>query len=135
MANFNKIILIGRISKDIELRESAGGVKYCSITVAVSRRSKSGAEEQTDFIECSAFSHTAEFAAKWLKKGSSVVVIGELQNNNYEKDGVKHYSYKVLINELQFAESKAQSDRVQTSRVDGAPTNFEEVTSDDKLPF
>ncbi len=69
------------------------------------------------------------------KKGTAIVVIGELQNNDYEKDGVKHYSYRVLVREIQFAESKG-SDKVVTSRdVNGNANTFEEVTNDDKLPF
>ena len=134
-ANLNRVILIGRIVRDIELRETSGGVKFCSFSLAVNRRSKSGAEELTDFIDCAAFSYTAEFLAKWCKKGTPVVAIGELQNNNYEKDGVKHYSYRVLVREVQFAESKG-SDKVEASRdVNGNANTFEEVTNDDNLPF
>ncbi len=132
-ANLNRVILIGRVVKDIELRETSGGVKVSAFSLAVNRRSKSGAEEMADFIDCTAFGHTAEFAANWCKKGTAIVVIGELQNNNYEKDGVKHYSYRVLVREIQFAESK--SDKVETSRVDVKKQIFEEVTNDDDLPF
>ncbi len=67
-ANLNRVILIGRVVRDVELRETSGGVKVCSFRLVVNRRSKSGAEEAADFIDCTAFSHTAEFAANWCKK-------------------------------------------------------------------
>ena len=133
MASFNKVILLGRIVRDIELRESSSGSKFCSFSLAVARRSKSGAEEQTDFIDCSAFSYTAEFLAKWCKKGTAIIVVGELQQNNYEKDGVKHYSYKVVVNEAQFAESKRSGEAA--SNEEAEKLIVEEVTNDDDLPF
>jgi single-strand DNA-binding protein len=126
--------MIGRLTRDVELREGSGGVKFCNFSLAVNRISKSGAEEATDFIDCTAFGKTAEFMGNWCKKGTALVVIGSLQNNNYDKDGVKHYSYKVMVREVQFAESKG-SDKVETSRDAADPQTFEEVTNDDRLPF
>lgn len=133
MASFNKVILLGRIVRDIELRESGGGSKFCSFSLAVDRRSKSGAKEQADFIDCSAFSYTAEFLAKWCKKGTAIIIEGELQQNNYEKDGVKHYSYKVVVNEAQFAESKRSGEAA--SNEEAEKQIIEEVANDDQLPF
>jgi single-strand DNA-binding protein len=133
MASFNKVILLGRIVRDIELKESSSGSKFCSFSLAVNRRSKSGAEEQADFIDCTAFSYTAEFAAKWCKKGTAVIVCGELQQNNYEKDGVKHYSYRVVVNEMQFAESKSGGNVANNEEAE--KLIVEEVANDDQLPF
>ncbi len=134
MASYNMVLLIGHLVRDVELREASGGIKYCNFSIGVNRISKSGAQEAADFIECTAFGKTAEFMAKWCKKGTALIVIGSLQNNNYDdKNGVKHYSYKVLAREVQFAESK--SDKTVTSIEDAEKQVLEEVENDDQLPF
>ena len=133
MASFNKVILLGRIVRDIELKESSSGSKYCSFSLAVDRRSKSGAKEQADFIDCSAFSYTAEFLAKWCKQGTSIIIEGELQQNNYEKDGVKHSSYRLVVNNAQFAESKRSGNVANNEEAE--KLIVEEVANDDRLPF
>ena len=133
MASFNKVILLGRIVRDFELRESSSGSKFCYFSLAVDRRSKSGAKEQADYIDCAAFSYTAEFLAKWCKQGTAIIIEGELQQNNYEKDGVKHNSYRVVINNAQFAESKRSGEAVNNEEAE--KLIVEEVANDDQLPF
>ena len=134
-ANLNRVILIGRLSRDVELYTSANGSKYCNFSLGVNRIGASHSEEQADYIKCVSFNKTAEFMSNWCKKGTALVVIGSLQQDDYEKDGVKHYSYEVMVREVQFAESKG-GDKVETSRdVNGNANTFEEVTNDDNLPF
>lgn len=131
---YNKIILHGRITRDVEVKQTQGGTAYCKLTVAVDRQyRKEGEDKITDYIECVAWSKTAEFIGKYFGKGSGIVLDGQLQNNNYEdSNGVKHYGYLVRVDRADFAERK--SDSVDEARDDVAP-NFTEVPEDGDLPF
>jgi single-strand DNA-binding protein len=97
----NKVILIGRITKDLELK----GIdkKYTKFTVAVNRMSK---DDGTDFINCVAFGKTAEVLAAYTKKGHRIALEGRLSVSNYEKDGQKIWSTEVMISNIEFLESK-----------------------------
>ena len=98
--NLNKIILMGRITADPEIKKTQSDISVCRFTVAVNRRDK---EKTTDFIECSAFRNTADFIGKYFRKGSAIIVCGSLQTNNFtDKDGNKRKSYSVIADEVQF---------------------------------
>lgn len=103
----NKWIGMGRLTRDPEVRYGQSGNAVANFSIAVDRRFKRDGEAQADFFNCTAFGKNGEFAEKYLKKGIKVVVDGELQNNNYEdKNGVKHYSVQIIVNQIEFAESK-----------------------------
>ena len=105
----NKIIMIGRLTKDPDIRYTQGqdSSAIARYTLAVDRRYK-GRDGQyaADFIPCVAFGKSAEFAQKYLKKGMKMAVTGHLQTGSYEKDGVKHYTTDVIIEDQEFCESK-----------------------------
>lgn len=108
----NKVILIGRLTRDPEVRYTAGGenqMAIASYTLAVDRRrGKDASEQQTaDFIRCTAFGRTGEFAEKYLKKGTKILVQGRIQTGSYtNKDGQTVYTTDVIVDEHEFVESK-----------------------------
>ena len=108
----NKIILCGRLTKDPEVRYSQGATPtaVARLSLAVNRKWKREGEPDADFFNCTAFKGQAEFIEKYLKKGSKVLISGRVQNDNYtNKDGQKVYSVNIMIEEIEFAESKNQS--------------------------
>ena len=105
----NKVILIGRLTKDVETRENST-VKVSRYTLAVDRRFKKEGEATADFINCIAFANNADFAEKYLRKGTKIAVTGRIQISSYEKNGQKIYTTDVVIEEQEFAESKAKDE-------------------------
>ena len=109
----NKVILMGRLTRDPEVRyaQNENSTAVARYSLAVDRRFKREGEQDADFIGCIAFGRAAEFAEKWLHKGSKVVVTGRIQTGSYtNKDGQKIYTTDVVIEEQEFAESKAASE-------------------------
>jgi single-strand DNA-binding protein len=109
----NKVIMIGRLTRDPEIRygQGANGVMVGSFGIAVDRRFKREGEPDADFFDCTTFGKQAEFVEKYLKKGIKIVIEGRLQNDNYtNKDGQKVYRTRILVENLEFAESKAASE-------------------------
>jgi len=107
--NINKVILMGRLTADPELKTSANNVSIVQFTVAVNRRyvSKDSNERQVDFIDCTAFNRNAEFLTKYFRKGSSIIVFGNIQVDTWkDKEGHNRRSTRVIVDELQFGESK-----------------------------
>ena len=134
----NRIIVMGRMTRDPELRRTNSGTAVASFTVAVDRdfKSQSG-EKETDFIDVVAWRNTAEFASKYFSKGRMAVVEGRLQIRDWtDKDGNKRRSYEVQADSVYFADSRAgNSARVQNA-AEGATDGFAEVSEDDgELPF
>ena len=109
----NKAILMGRLTRDPEVRysQSDSSMAIARFSLAVDRRYKKQGDEVTaDFFNCTAFGKQGEFVEKYLKKGTKVVVTGRIQNDNYtNKDGQKVYSVQIMVEEIEFAESKASS--------------------------
>lgn len=106
----NKVVLMGRLTRDPDVRYSQGEtpLAIARYTLAVDRRFKRNGEQDADFINCVAFGRTAEFAEKYLKQGTKMVVSGRIQTGSYtNRDGVKVYTTEVVIEEQDFAESKA----------------------------
>lgn len=107
----NKVVLMGRLTRDPEVRYSSGESQtaIARYSLAVDRRFKRDGDEQTaDFINCVAFGRSAEFAEKFLRKGTKILVVGRIQTGSYtNKDGVKVYTTDVVVEEHEFAESKA----------------------------
>lgn len=108
----NKVILIGRLTRDPEVRISQGGTAsaVARFTLAVERRIKRDGESTADFINCVSFGKSAEFAEKYFRQGTKIAVTGRIQTGSYtNKDGVKVYTTDVVVEEQEFAESKNAS--------------------------
>lgn len=108
----NKVILMGRLTRDPEVRYSQGASQtaVARFSIAVDRRFKRDGEPDADFFNCTAFGKQAEFIERYLHKGTKVVLGGRVQNDNYtNKDGQMVYSVRVMVEEIEFAESKNAS--------------------------
>ena len=140
--NLNKVILVGRMTADVELKTTQNGTSVTSFTVAVNRRFQKDTEQTADFINCVAWKQTAEFLANHFHKGSSVCVVGSIQTRSYTtQNGEKRYATEVIADEVRFVDSKSDntsSAPAPTTYVPEAYTNgasFDEVASGDDLPF
>lgn len=147
----NVICLLGRLTADPEERVTTNGTAVTSFTVAVDRRyTPQGQERKADFINCVAWRQTAEFVAKYFRKGQRIALNGSLQARQFtDKDGNRRTAYEVVVDNVYFAESKSSS--AGAARYDSpAPQHqeaqrgpditaeqqdFEEITGDDDLPF
>ncbi|MCM1027850.1 MAG: single-stranded DNA-binding protein [Roseburia sp.] len=108
----NKVILMGRLTRDPEVRYSQGASQTTvgRFSVAVDRRFKREGEPDADFFNCTCFGKQAEFVERYLHKGTKVVLSGRIQNDNYtNKDGQMVYSVRIMVDEIEFAESKNAS--------------------------
>ena len=108
----NKVILMGRLTRDPEVRYSQGASQtaVARFSVAVDRRFKREGEPDADFFNCTSFGKQAEFVERYLHKGTKIVVVGRIQNDNYtNRDGQMVYSVRVMVDEIEFAESKNAS--------------------------
>lgn len=127
MANFNinKSVLGGRLTADTELRYTQSGASVCSFTVAVNRKFD---RETTDFINCVAWNKTAEFIAKYFKKGSSICVTGSIQVRTWEdNNGAKRYATELIVDDAYFVDSNNESNT--------ANDELQEVEDYGDLPF
>ena len=109
----NKVILMGRLTRDPEVRVSTGERQTTigRFSIAVDRRFKREGQPEADFFNCTTFGKQAEFVERYLHKGTKVVVVGSVQNDNYtNKDGQQVYSVQIMVDEIEFAESKNSSD-------------------------
>jgi len=148
----NKAILMGRLTRDPEIRYSQGADGSNAIaryTVAVDRRRRTngdGTEQTADFIGCVAFGRSAEFAEKYLHQGTKVIVTGRIQTGNYtNKDGQKVYTTEVIVEEQEFAESKASASNNEATYAPSRPEpsaaagdgfmNIPDGVEDEGLPF
>ena len=110
----NKVILIGRLTADPELRQTQSGIASCRFTVACDRRfaDKNTGERQADFISCTAWRQTAEFVSRYFSKGKLICVEGSLRNNNYQDKNhpdVTHYTTDVQVDNVEFVGGKGES--------------------------
>lgn len=131
----NKVIIMGRLTRDPELRRTQNGTAVTSFTLAVDRdfKSQSG-EKETDFIDVVAWRNTGEFAAKYLAKGRMVAVEGRIQVRDWQdKDGNRRKSVEVVADNVYFGDSKRDS-KPQESRTVDEP-EFDEIEDDGDLPF
>ena len=126
----NKVILIGRLTREPELRYTPQGTAVCQITVAVNRRGAQPGQQDADFINVLVWSSQAENVAKYMAKGRQIAIEGRIQTRNYDdKDGKKVYITEVIASNVQFLDSK--SDSVSNSE----KTTTERVESKQKDPF
>ncbi|MDO4476262.1 MAG: single-stranded DNA-binding protein [Lachnospiraceae bacterium] len=127
----NRVILMGRLTRDPEVRYSAGdnSSAYARYTLAVDRRftRRDSGEQTADFIPCVAFGRSAEFAEKYLHQGTKIVVSGRIQTGSYtNRDGQKVYTTDVVVEDQEFAESKAAASE---GRGYSAPSSYEPAAS------
>ena len=116
----NKVFLIGRLSKEIELRFTNNAKAVANTTIAVNRKTKEDGTHETDFINMTIWGNGAENLHKYCKKGSQISVVGRLQIRNYEdKDGIKRYITEVVAEEIQFLDTKKEQ---TTTNVDTKAT-------------
>lgn len=131
----NKVILIGRLTKDVEVRY-AGETAVARYSLAVDRKFKREGEPTADFVNCVAFGKAGEFAEKYFRKGMKVAVTGRIQTGSYtNKEGQTVYTTDIVIEEQEFAESKGQSEEKPRPSTDkdgfmSVPDGIEE-----ELPF
>ncbi len=108
----NKVILMGRLTRDPELRSTPNNINVCQFTVAVDRRFKSASgERQADFINCTAWRQTADFIARYFTKGARIAVVGSIQTSSWDdNEGKRQYKTEVVVDEAYFTESKGGGD-------------------------
>ena len=143
--NLNKVILAGRIVADPELKQTQSGVALVSFRLAVNRRFSSQQQNEADFFNVTAWRNTAEFIAKYFRKGSAICICGSIQNRNWtDQQGVKHYMTDIIADEANFVENRNPQDSMGGGDAYAAPAysspaasapKFEEIKTDDDLPF
>ena len=159
MASFNKVILIGNLVADPELKQTPSGVNVTSFRIAVGRKFKSAgdAQPQADFIDIVAWRQTAEFVTKYFSKGKPILVCGSIQSRNWtDQNGQKHYVTEIVADNAYFVDSRSEA----PASLQGAPSysqnpapsyvpegysngayqnqaapKFEEISDDEELPF
>lgn len=138
----NKVILIGRLTKDPELTTTTSGVSVVRFSLAVSRRyTNSEGERETDFLNIVAWRGLADTCHKFLRKGSQAAVVGSIQTRSYDaQDGTKRYTTEVVAEEVEFVGSRPQSsdnnsDDVGEAKTEKVDTAKLQPIDDDQLPF
>ena len=155
----NKVVLVGRLTADPELRQTQSGIASCRFTVAVNRRfaDKNTGERQADFITCQAWRQQAEFVSRYFNKGKMICVEGNLRTGKYQDKNhsdVTHYTTDVFVDNVEFVGGKNDSGQAQTQTQNPAQTaqsmvaqaasaginvgtveEFEEILSDSDVPF
>jgi len=131
----NKVILMGRLTKDPEIRTTESGLKIASYSLAVDRRSK---EKEADFINCKAFGNAAEFVEKYLAKGTKIAVSGRIQSGSYtNKERRKVYTFDVIVEDHEFAgprQDKPAEDKPVEKKPDDGFMSVPDGISEE-LPF
>lgn len=146
----NNAVLMGRLTRDPDLRTTQSGRNVCSFTIAVDRSFvRQGEERQADFIPCVAWGSTADFISRFFHKGSMIAVTGRIQTRSYDdNNGNKRNVTEIVVNEASFTGSKSETNTgasgSDSPRTQNAPApayqtadaaDFEEITDDDDLPF
>lgn len=138
----NKTILMGRLTRDPEIRypQTPEGSAVARFSLAVDRRFKRDGDPDADFFTCVCFKKLAEFTEKYLRKGSKILVEGAIQNNNYtNKDGQTVYSVQIMVDNMEFAESKSHSNSENTRKPEPSTdeNGFMNIPDgiDEELPF
>lgn len=129
----NKVILIGRLVADPEIRYTQSGKAVASYRLAVDRPFKQDGQQEADFINCVAWGKTGEFAGNYLHKGTKIAVEGRIQTGSYEKDGVKHYTTDIVVDRHEFCESRSSGQAATANS--NAGQAFTDMDDDGDLPF
>lgn len=133
----NVITIMGRLTKDVELRRTSSGVAVASFTISCDRDFGQSGEKETDFIDCTAWRQTGEFVSKHFSKGKMIVVSGRLQIRKWtDKDGNKRSTAEVVADNCYFGDTKKESTHTGFVPNNAVPNNFAEINDDDaQLPF
>lgn len=140
----NKVILMGRLAADPETRQTQAGGLVARYRLAVDRQRGKDGQREADFINCVAFGKSAEFASKYLSKGTKIAIEGRILTGSYEKDGVKHYTTDIVAERHEFCESRAAAAAspdvqppAQTAPAvpESSNDDFMPVDDNDDLPF
>ena len=135
---YNRIIVVGRVTKDIELRQTNSGTNVCQFTVACDRAYSNGGERKADFLPVVAWKQAAEFASRYFGKGSPIGVEGRLETRRYtDKDNNERTAYEIIADRLFFVggKSEQQPKKSDAPYSNGNNEDFEEVDLDGDLPF
>lgn len=145
MASFNKVIMIGNLVADPELKQTPNGVSVTSFRIAVSRRfTRAGEQPQSDFFDVVAWRQTAEFVTRFFTKGRSILVSGSLQTRSWtDQNGAKRISYEIVADECAFVDRRPDGSGSREMPTNEVPAysspkmdgSFEELSADDELPF
>ena len=128
----NKAILMGRLTRDPELRHTGSGTPVCSFSIAIN--SGTGENQTTDYINCVAWNKTAEFVNKYFSKGRMIVVIGRIQTRSWDgQDGKKNYATEVVASEVAFGDSKKDTDSVDNTA--DSNDDFAQLDMPEDMPF
>ena len=140
MANFNlnKVILGGRLTADVELKQTQTGISTATFSIAVNRKTSGTQEQAADFITVRAWRGTAEFISRYFHKGSSICIVGSIQTRKWQdQDGQTRFATDVVADEAYFVDGKNEGQAIP-----GAPAfsqaeapKFEEISDDEDLPF
>lgn len=127
----------GRLTKDPDIKTTTGAnpTTVARFTIACNRRIRKDGQPDADFISCVAFGKTAEWTEKYFHKGMKVEVDGRIQTGSYDKDGVKHYTTDIVVETLDFAESKKNQNEEKEETTDDGFVNVPEGIDADELPF
>ena len=128
----NTWVGIGRLTRDPEVRYTQSGKACAKFTLAIDRRKSADGNQQADFISCVAWEKTAEVISQYCTKGKKIAVEGRIQTRSYEKDGRKTYVTEVVVNGMEFCDSKRDAAVGSTGRVDEYPGA---VVPDEDIPF
>lgn len=129
----NKVILIGRLVADPEIRYTQSGKAVASYRLAVDRPFKQDGQQEADFINCVAWGKTGEFAGNYLRKGTKIAVEERIQTGSYEKDGVKHYTTDIVVDRHEFCESRSSGQAATANS--NAGQAFTDMDDDGDLPL
>lgn len=136
----NKVILMGRLTADPELRKTQSGVSCCRFTVAVDRpfADKATGKREADFISCTAWKQTAEFVSRYFSKGKMIMLSGSLRTGSYtdrNHSDVTHYTTEVFVDNVEFCGDKSGKPSTNPDNAYSDLSRFEEVLSDGDVPF
>lgn len=135
----NKVILVGRLTRDPELRNTPSGIACCTFTVACDRRyADQSGNRQADFLNCVAWRERAEFVAKYFAKGRRIGLEGSIQTRSYEKDGQNRTATEILVDSVEFVENKPQPHQQPESAIyhtPEPPSDAWQSVPEEKLPF
>ena len=138
MANFsfNKVIIGGRLSQEPELKTTPGGHSVVSFSIAVNRKHVQGKEQETDFFNVTAWRQTAEHISRYFHKGSSICIVGSLQNSSWtNQKGEKQFRTDIIADEVMFVDSKSERTTLVPTTTNAPMPKFEDVPTDADLPF
>lgn len=136
MASYNKVILIGNLVDNPELKTTPSGVSVANFKIAISRRIKKEGQPDADFVRITAWRGTAEFVSKYFEKGRSILISGELRSRSWtDTNGQKRYELEVEAEEARFVDKKPDTQNTTESVTPAQIPEFTELPSDEDLPF